>query len=233
MSRLDSSLRKTDMTRLAIFDLDNTLLGGDSDHAWGEFLIHAGLVDAQQHRQRNDAFYQQYKQGVLDMNEYFEFAIAPVVGFTQSRLASLHAEFMRLFVEPMMLPKAQALVDSHKADGDLSIIITATNRFVTAPIAQRLGVHALLATDMEIEGGVFTGKIDGIPCFQAGKITKLQAWLQHQENAALSMDNSVFYSDSFNDIPLLEVAGDAVAVDPDDTLRAHASARGWPIISLR
>lgn len=221
------------MTRLAIFDLDNTLLGGDSDHAWGEYLIHAGLVDAEQHRQRNDAFYQQYKQGILDMNEYFEFAIAPVVGFARNRLDALHAEFMRLFVEPMMLPKAQALVDKHKADGDMCIIVTATNRFVTAPIAERLGVHDLLATDLEVLEGVFTGKIDGIPCFQGGKITKLEAWLQAQDNTALSLDNSVFYSDSFNDIPLLEVAGEAVAVDPDDTLRAHASTRGWPIISLR
>lgn len=221
------------MTRLAIFDLDNTLLGGDSDHAWGEYLIHAGLVDAEQHRQRNDAFYQQYKQGILDMNEYFEFAIAPVVGFTKNRLDALHTEFMRLFVEPMMLPKAQALVDKHKAEGDMCIIVTATNRFVTAPIAERLGVHDLLATDLEVLEGVFTGKIDGIPCFQGGKITKLEAWLQAQDNTALSLDNSVFYSDSFNDIPLLEVAGEAVAVDPDDTLRAHASTRGWPIISLR
>ncbi|HLT64208.1 MAG TPA: HAD family hydrolase [Pseudohongiella sp.] len=221
------------MTRLAIFDLDNTLLGGDSDHAWGEYLIHAGLVDADEHRRRNDEFYAQYKQGTLDMNAYLEFAIAPVVGFSRERLQALHADFMQTFVEPMMLPAAQALVDQHKAEGDITLIVTATNRFVTEPIARRLGVDALIATDLEENDGVFTGKIAGIPCFQAGKITKLQDWLTARADASLSMDNSVFYSDSFNDIPLLEVAGEAVAVDPDDKLRAHADSKGWRVISLR
>jgi HAD superfamily hydrolase (TIGR01490 family) len=221
------------MSRLAIFDLDNTLLGGDSDHAWGEYLIHAGLVDAEEHRRRNDGFYAQYKQGVLDMNEYLEFAIAPVVGFSKERLAQLHAEFMRLFVEPMMLPAAQSLVDQHKAAGDLCLIVTATNRFVTGPIAERLGVHDLIATDLEIINEVFTGKISGIPCFKSGKINKLQDWLNARGDTSLSLDNSIFYSDSFNDIPLLEVASEAIAVDPDDTLKAHASSKGWRIISLR
>ncbi len=221
------------MSKLAIFDLDNTLLGGDSDHAWGEYLIHAGLVDAEEHRRRNDGFYAQYKQGVLDMNEYLEFAIAPVVGFSKTRLAQLHAEFMQLFVEPMMLPAAQSLVDQHKAAGDLCLIVTATNRFVTGPIAERLGVHDLIATDLEIRNEVFTGKISGIPCFKSGKINKLQEWLNARGDTSLSLDNSIFYSDSFNDIPLLEVASEAVAVDPDDTLKAHASSKGWRIISLR
>lgn len=221
------------MTRLAIFDLDNTLLGGDSDHAWGEYLIHAGLVDADEHRRRNDGFYAQYKQGVLDMNEYLEFAIAPVVGFSRARLEALHAEFMQLFVEPMMLPAAQQLIDRHKADGDMCLIVTATNRFVTQPIADRLGVHDLIATDLEENAGVYTGKISGIPCFKAGKITKLKDWLNVRGDNTLSLNNSIFYSDSFNDIPLLEAAAEAVAVDPDDTLRAHARNKGWQIISLR
>lgn len=221
------------MTRLAIFDLDNTLLGGDSDHAWGEYLIHAGLVDADEHRRLNDGFYAQYKQGVLDMNEYLEFAIAPVVGFSRARLEALHAEFMRLFVEPMMLPAAQQLIDRHKADGDMCLIVTATNRFVTQPIANRLGVHDLIATDLEENAGVYTGKIAGIPCFKAGKITKLNNWLSARGDNTLSLSNSIFYSDSFNDIPLLEAAAEAVAVDPDDTLRAHARNKGWQIISLR
>lgn len=221
------------MTRLAIFDLDNTLLGGDSDHAWGEYLIHAGLVDADEHRRRNDGFYAQYKQGVLDMNEYLEFAIAPVVGFSRARLEALHAEFMRLFVEPMMLPAAQQLIDRHKADGDMCLIVTATNRFVTQPIADRLGVHDLIATDLEENAGVYTGKISGIPCFKGGKITKLKDWLSARGDNTLSLSNSIFYSDSFNDIPLLEAAAEAVAVDPDDTLRAHARNKGWQIISLR
>lgn len=221
------------MTRLAIFDLDNTLLGGDSDHAWGEYLIHAGLVEAEEHRRRNDGFYEQYLAGVLDMTEYLEFAIAPVVGFSRQRLDALHREFMTLFVEPMLLPAAQALIEEHKAAGDFCLIVTATNRYVTAPIAELLGVHDLIATDLEIRDEVFTGKIAGIPCFQAGKINKLQDWLSAHDDRSLRLDNSVFYSDSRNDIPLLEAAAEAVAVDPDDTLRAHAVAKGWRIISLR
>ena len=221
------------MTRLAIFDLDNTLLGGDSDHAWGEYLIHAGLVDADEHRRRNDEFYAEYQKGTLDMNAYLEFAIAPVVGFSPERLNALHAEFMRLYVEPMMLPAGQALIDEHKANGDITLIVTATNRFVTQPIAERLGVHDLIATDLEQKEGVFSGKIAGIPCFQAGKITKIGEWLKTQSNPDLSLNNSIFYSDSFNDIPLLEAATEAVAVDPDETLRAHATNKGWRIISLR
>lgn len=221
------------MTKLAIFDLDNTLLAGDSDHAWGEYLCHAGLVDADEHRRRNDAFYQQYKQGVLDMNEYCEFAIAPVVGLPVSRLTELHAEFMTLFVEPMLQDSAQALIDDHKAAGDICLIVTATNRFITGPIADRFGIDHLIATDLAQVAGVLTGEIDGKPCFQAGKIGKLESWLRAQDDASLSMQNAVFYSDSFNDIPLLEAVGEAVAVDPDDKLRQHASDRGWRIISLR
>jgi len=221
------------MTKLAIFDLDNTLLAGDSDHAWGEYLCHAGLVDADEHRRRNDAFYQQYKQGVLDMNEYCEFAIAPVVGLAPARLAELHAEFMTLFVEPMMQDSAQALINEHKAAGDICLIVTATNRFITGPIADRLGVDDLIATDLAQEAGVLTGKIDGKPCFQGGKITKLDLWLRERGDASLSMQNGIFYSDSFNDIPLMEAVGEAVAVDPDPRLRHHASDRGWRIISLR
>ncbi len=221
------------MTKLAIFDLDNTLLAGDSDHAWGEYLCQAGLVDADVHRRRNDDFYQQYKQGVLDMNEYCEFAIAPIVGLPVTRLAELHADFMSQFVEPMMQKSAENLINEHKAAGDICLIITATNRFITAPIAARLGIEHLIATDLAQAAGVLTGRIDGNPCFQAGKIGKLQSWLEAREDASLSMQNAVFYSDSFNDIPLLEAVGEAVAVDPDDRLRQHASEQGWRIISLR
>ena len=221
------------MTKLAIFDLDNTLLAGDSDHAWGEYLCHAGLVDADAHRQRNDAFYQQYKQGVLDMNEYCEFAIAPVVGLPVARLTELHAEFMTRFIEPMLQASAQTLINDHKAAGDICLIVTATNRFITGPIADRLGIEHLIATDLAQMAGVLTGKIDGQPCFQAGKITKLDAWLNDRNDASLSMQNAIFYSDSFNDIPLLEAVGEAVAVDPDDKLSQHARKQGWRIISLR
>lgn len=221
------------MKKLAIFDLDNTLLGGDSDHAWGEFLISQGLAEAESHRRQNDAFYAQYKAGTLNMTEYLEFAISPVVGFSRERLDALHQQFMAEFVEPMMLPAAQTLVRTHLDAGDICLIVTATNRFVTEPIARRLGVHDLIATDLEEMAGVYTGKIAGIPCFQAGKITKLQEWINNKADQPLDLKHSIFYSDSFNDIPLLEAAGSAVAVDPDDTLQAHALSKGWPVISLR
>jgi HAD superfamily hydrolase (TIGR01490 family) len=221
------------MKKLAIFDLDNTLLRGDSDHAWGEFLISQGLADAESHRRQNDAFYAQYKAGTLDMTKYLEFAISPVVGFSRQQLDMLHEQFMAQFVEPMMLPSAQSLVNSHLNAGDICLIVTATNRFVTEPIARRLGVHDLIATDLEESGGVYTGRIAGIPCFQAGKINKLQEWIAARPDQSLDLKHSIFYSDSFNDIPLLEAAGSAVAVDPDETLHAHAQKRGWPIISLR
>lgn len=222
------------MRRLAIFDLDNTLLGGDSDHAWGEFLIAAGHVDAEQHRRQNNAFYQQYLDGNLDMTAYLEFAMKPVAGVPRPQLDELHANFMTGFIEPMMLDKAAALLQQHRDDGDYLLIVTATNRFITEPIAQRLGVDDLIATDLEEQDGVYTGRIAGTPCFQHGKIDKLNEWLVRQPaEAGLSLANSVFYSDSFNDLPLMEAAAAAVAVDPDPRLRERANQRGWPIISLR
>lgn len=220
------------MTRLAIFDLDNTLLGGDSDHGWGEFLIREGLVDAEQHRQKNDAFYEQYKAGTLDMTEYLEFVVASVAGMPKDERDALHARFMETIVEPMILPQAERLLVAHKARGDFCLIITATNRFITAPIADRLAVDDLIATDLEEKDGVYTGKISGIPSFQDGKIQKLKDWLAQREDG-LSLTDSIFYSDSFNDIPLLDAAAEAVAVDPDDKLRAHAEKQHWAIISLR
>ena len=220
------------MTRLAIFDLDNTLLGGDSDHGWGEFLINEGLVDAEQHRQRNDAFYEQYKAGTLDMTEYLEFVVAAIACMPKPDRDALHDRFMQTIVEPMVLPQAERLLVAHKARGDFCLIITATNRFITGPIARRLAVDDLIATDLEEENDVFTGKISGIPSFQDGKIQKLQEWLEQRDDG-LSLQDSIFYSDSFNDIPLLEVTTEAVAVDPDDKLRAHAEKQGWAIISLR
>lgn len=222
------------MKRLAIFDLDNTLLGGDSDHAWGEFLIAAERVNEDEHRRQNNAFYQQYLDGNLDMTAYLEFAMRPVAGVPRAELDALHARFMTEFVEPMMLDKAAALLQEHRDKGDYLLIVTATNRFITEPIAQRLGVDDLIATDLEERDGVFTGKIAGIPCFQSGKIDKLKEWLERQpSDAGLSLANSVFYSDSFNDLPLMEAAAAAVAVDPDPNLREQAEQRGWPIISLR
>jgi len=217
---------------LAIFDLDNTLLGGDSDHAFGDFLISEGLVDPLSHRARNDAFYEQYKLGALDMAAYTEFAIAAVAGLTRTQRDALHAKFMASFVKPMMLPAALALLKRHRDAGDYCLIMTATNRYVTEPIARYLGVDTIIATELELIDDRFTGKVAGIPNFQAGKVRNLDFWLAEQAGQQ-GLDNSVFYSDSFNDLPLMELVTRAVAVDPDETLRRIAQERGWEIISLR
>lgn len=220
--------------KLAIFDLDNTLLGGDSDHAWGEYLIKAGLVDPVQHRNRNDEFYHQYLYGGLDIHEYVAFTINPIKTLSADERGRLHDEFMREFIQPMLLPAASELLQSHRAQGHHTLIITATNEFITAPIARMLGVDSLLATELETDGGVYTGRIRGVPSFKEGKVTRLQQWLASgPAEKNLSLSDSIFYSDSINDLPLLQAAAEAVAVDPDPRLAACAREHGWPVISLR
>lgn len=215
---------------LAIFDLDNTLLGGDSDHAWGEFLIAQQLVDPVQHQQKNDEFYRQYEQGGLDINAYLRFALAILKGKTPAELSELHQRFMCDFIAPMILPKARELVEQHRLAGDTLMVITATNRFVTEPIVREFGIDILLASDAEMNDGRYTGEPTGTPCFQEGKVTRLEQWLlDHGETLAASH----FYSDSHNDLPLLKKVEKPVAVDPDETLRQYASQAGWPVISLR
>lgn len=215
---------------LAIFDLDNTLLGGDSDHAWGEFLVQRGIVDRMVYAKANDRFYREYQNGTLDIHAYLAFALEPLTRFTRAELNTLHDDFMRTMITPMRLAKADALLAEHRARGDFLLIITATNAFVTRPIGAALGVDALLATEPEIRHDRYTGKITGTACFREGKVTCLREWLeQHPYDIATAS----FYSDSQNDLPLLEMVGRPVAVDPDDMLRRVASARGWPIISLR
>lgn len=215
---------------LAIFDLDNTLIAGDSDHSWGEFLIQKQLVDAQTYRRQNDLFYQSYKDGTLDILAYQRFSLAPLTHYNMGELAVLHAEFMANCIEPMMLERAGCLLQRHRAQGDFLLIITATNSFVTRPIASRLGVDDILATDPEIRDGKYTGEIVGTPCFQQGKVIRLAQWLAIHNQ---SLDGSYFYSDSINDLPLLEQVTHPVAVDPDDRLREIAQTRQWDIISLR
>ncbi|MBU2967163.1 HAD family hydrolase [Amphritea sp. 2_MG-2023] len=215
---------------LAIFDLDNTLLNGDSDHAWGEFLCTKGIVDTQAYRQANDYFYQQYKSGTLDIVEFLEFALKPLSEHEPEVLEQLHQEFMQTTIAPMMLDKAATLLQKHRDQGDYLLIITATNRFVTGPIAALLGVDDTLATEPEMIDGRYTGKVSGTPCFQAGKVERLNAWL---EQTGHSMEDSYFYSDSINDKPLLERVTHPVAVDPDELLKQAAEENGWPIISLR
>ena len=217
---------------LAIFDLDNTLLGGDSDHAWGEFLIEKNLVDAAEHGARNDAFYHQYTEGKLDIDAYVKFTLGPILDYSLDELAILHREFMDSQVRPMILPMALDLIERHRAAGDRCLIMSATNAFITTPIATELGIQDILSTDLVVEDNKYTGAILGTPCFQEGKVTRLRQWLKLQ-NGQYSLDDSVFYSDSINDLPLLEVTKLAIAVDPDDVLRGEASKRNWQIISLR
>lgn len=215
---------------LAIFDLDNTLLGGDSDHSWGEFIAGLGMVNGADYRAKNDAFYADYCRGALDIYAYQRFVLAPLAGYPMDELARWHAEFMREKIEPIILPKAQALVDSHRAQGHHLMIITATNSFITAPIAKRFGIDTLLATEPELRNGMYTGDVAGVPCYREGKVERLNAWLaQHHE----SLRGSFFYSDSHNDLPLLQRVDNPVAVDPDEQLQAFAEQNGWPVVSLR
>jgi HAD superfamily hydrolase (TIGR01490 family) len=215
---------------LAIFDLDNTLLAGDSDHAWGEFACELGIVDAVEFGRANDAFYADYLAGELDIEAYLRHALAPLTGREPQQIAEWHRQFMAARIEPMLLPAAFALVDRHRGAGDDLLIITATNRFITEPIAERFGITELLACEGEVVEGRYTGEPSGILTYAEGKVARLQQWLAQTGH---SMEGSWFYSDSHNDIPLLDIVDRPVAVDPDDQLRDYARARNWPIISLR
>lgn len=215
---------------LAIFDLDNTLLADDSDYLWGRFLVTLGVVDATLYEAENQRFYDDYKAGTLDIFEFLAFSLKPLSEHDMATLKQWRARFMEEVIQPLLLPKAQALVDKHRDQGDTLLIITATNRFVTEPIAQAYGIEHLLATEPEIVDGRYTGKVAGIPCFQEGKVTRLNEWLKGR---TLSLENSYFYSDSHNDLPLLKKVTHPVAVDADEALQAHARLAGWPQISLR
>lgn len=215
---------------LAIFDLDNTLLNGDSDHAWGEFLCRKGVVNEAEYRSANDRFYLLYKEGKLDIYEFLSFALKPLAQHSIEQLNIWHKEFMREVIEPMMLPKATELLQQHREAGDQLMIITATNRFVTAPIAERLNVPTIIATEPEMVDGRYTGKVTDTPCFQDGKVLRLNRWLTEQNR---SLEGSYFYSDSINDLHLLEVVDYPVAVNPDERLNSVARERAWPIMDLR
>ncbi|MBF0218310.1 MAG: HAD family hydrolase [Gammaproteobacteria bacterium] len=215
---------------LALFDLDNTLLGGDSDHLWGEFLVSRGIVDRTTYETANNRFYQQYREGTLDIDEFLRFSLAVLSRHPLPQLEEWRAQYMEEFIEPIILPKAQALVAKHRAAGDTLIIITATNNFVTAPIAARYGVPHLIATEAEMINGCYSGRVAGTPCFQKGKIVRLEAWLAaHQQ----SWQESYFYSDSHNDLPLLQRVDHPVVINGDSQLTAFAERAGWPAFSLR
>jgi HAD superfamily hydrolase (TIGR01490 family) len=218
---------------LALFDLDNTLLDGDSDFEWAQFLIAQGVLDREVQEARNVKFYEQYKDGTLDIFEFLDFQLAPLARHPRDQLEDWHAEFMRSAILPRIGEKSRALVERHKAEGAITAIVTATNSFVTGPIARELGVSHLIATIAAQEGDRFTGKPRGMPSFKAGKITRVDEWLESQGLHFGAFSRTWFYSDSHNDLPLMRKVSDPVAVDPDDTLRAHAEAAGWPVISLR
>jgi HAD superfamily hydrolase (TIGR01490 family) len=219
--------------RLALFDLDNTLLTGDSDYEWGQFLIDRGVLDRQAYEAQNKAYYEQYVAGTLDIHEYLGFALGPLAQHTAADLERWHAEFMRERIVPMITPAARALVRRHLGQQDLCAIITATNSFVTAPIAREFGVEHLIATDPETRDGRYTGRVAGTPCFREGKVARLDQWLAARGRTLSDFTESTLYSDSHNDLPLLEKVKQPVAVDPDERLAREARRRGWPILSLR
>jgi len=220
---------------LALFDLDNTLLAADSDYLWGVYLVEKGLVDQQTYDAANQRFYDEYKQGTLDIHEFLAFSLKPLTEHSVATLNTMHQEFMQKHILPVMTDIGKHQIQNHKDRGDTIVIITATNSFITQPIADAFGADALIATEPELVNGQYTGKVDGIPCFQDGKITKLEKWLDDTSTGETqhNMDESWFYSDSHNDIPLLEKVTFPVAVDPDDALRETAEKNGWMIKSFR
>ncbi len=218
---------------LTLFDLDNTLLSGDSDFEWSQFLIEQGVLDRELFEAKNLAFYEQYKAGTLDIHEFLDFQLKPLARHARKTLDGWHKEFMRRKVRPMMGEPARQLVKRHLAAGDVCVIITATNSFVTAPIAREFGIDHLIATDPEQCDGEFTGRVAGVPSFREGKVARMEQWLTARGWDWESFKQSCFYSDSLNDLPLLSCVKHPIAVDPDATLRAHAERMGWEIISLR
>ena len=220
---------------LALFDLDNTLLAGDSDFEWAQFLISKGVVDREIQEAKNIEFYEHYKAGTLDIYEFLNFQLAPLARHSREELDAWHAEYMERHIRPIMAVKARTLVLEHLAAGDLCAIVTATNSFVTSPIGREFGIQHLIGTipAVDVQNGRFSGQPTGTPSFQGGKIVRVEHWLQELGLWWGSFENSYFYSDSHNDLPLMQKVKMPVAVDPDDKLRAHASEMGWKIISLR
>ena len=215
---------------LALFDLDNTLLAGDSDYLWGVFLAEQGIVDADYYEAENQRFYDEYKQGTLDIYEFLAFSLKPLADNDADTLRGLQLDFLEQKIRPIMSPASFELIEKHKSAGDTLAVITATNSFVTAPIVTAFGIEHLLATEPEKDTSGYTGKVAGTPCFQEGKVTRLQQWMDENQ---LNLEGSWFYSDSHNDLPLLKQVDNPVAVDPDHQLEDYARQQGWPIISLR
>jgi len=217
---------------LVLFDLDNTLIAGDSDVAWTQLLIEKNALDPSAQETRNLVFYEQYKTGTLDIHEFLDFQLAPLTQYSRAQLDVWHDEFMARYIRPMMTPAARALVAEHLQSDALVAMVTATNSFIAWPIAREFGIVHLVATIPAQENGVFTGKTRGIPAFKSGKIARVEAWLESMSLNLGCFDQSWFYSDSHNDLPLLQQVTHPVAVDPDEILRAIASEQGWEILTL-
>ena len=215
---------------LAIFDLDNTLIADDSDYLWGQFLVDQGIVDKAYYEEANAKFYCDYKQGSLDIDQFLHFSLKPLADNNPDDLYRWRSQFIETVIKPILLKPAQQLIKKHRLRGDTLMVITATNRFVTAPIVELYGIDHLLATTPDFVDGKFTGSFTGVACFQAGKVKLLEDWLAHSSE---TLENSWFYSDSHNDMPLLNRVDHPVAVDPDEKLSAYAKEMNWPIISLR
>lgn len=213
---------------LAIFDLDKTLIGGDSDFLWGEYMSEIGAVDVDTYQAKNQHFFDLYEQGKLDINEYLEFCLEPLSQQSMETLNAWHQDFMQKKIEPILLPKAQAIVDKHRQKGDTLLVITATNRFVTTPIVKKYGINNLLATEPEIKNNKYTGRVLGEPCFQLGKITHLKRWMKENNE---DLKGSTFYSDSHNDLPMLELVDHPVVVNGDEKLLDIANKRDWPSLN--
>jgi HAD superfamily hydrolase (TIGR01490 family) len=218
---------------LALFDLDNTILAGDSDYNWSRFLIQEGYLDGAIHAEKNEKFYADYKAGTLDIYAFVEFQFKPLARNPRAVLNQLLKKYVEEVIKPMITEKARALVKRHQDEGDLIIVITATNSFITKPIAELFGIKNLIGTDPEEKEGEFTGKVSGLPSFKEGKVTRLEAWLKGKNLSLASFENSYFYSDSHNDLPLMQKVTHPVAVDSDDVLSEYAKSKGWPQISLR
>ena len=215
---------------IALFDLDNTLIAGDSDFLWGCFLVEQGIVDAALYERENQRFYDQYRVGELEIHEFLDFQLRPLSEHNLDTLQQWRRQYVEEKITPILLPRAQTLIDRHRQQGDTLVVITATNRFITGPIVELYDIPHLLATEPEILNDQYTGKVSGIACFQDGKVEQLSGWLVENQQ---SLQDSWFYSDSHNDLPLLNKVTHPVAVDPDEILERHARNNDWPIISLR
>ena len=230
---MEAGSRRHPPQRLTLFDLDNTLIAGDSDYGWAQFLIEAGVLDAEAYERRNAGFFADYKAGTLDIHAFLEFQLRPLKEHDPTQLLAWRERFVAEKIVPMLLPEAKTVVDQRLAAGDLVAVVTATNSFITLPIAGLYGIPHLVATEPETIDGRFTGRTDGEPCFRDGKLSRVKSWLAAMDLDLADFTESWFYSDSHNDLPLLSSVTHPVAVDPDPLLLEHASAHGWPVMTWR